>query len=45
MLDILFHKSSYDLYFWASDPLIETFYQNLSIKESKAQKQGPQELS
>ena len=48
--DILFssnhniHKSSYGLCFWASDPLIERFQQNLSIKGSEAQKQRPYEL-
>ena len=45
-LDILFssnhniHKYSHGLCFWASDPLIEKFYRNLSIKESEAQKKG-----
>ena len=49
-LDILFsskhniHKSSCGLCFQASDPLIERFYQNLSIKGSEAQKQRPYEL-
>ena len=33
------HKSSCDLGFWASDPLIERFQQNLSIKGAEAQKQ------
>ena len=43
-LDILFssnhniHKNSCNLCFWASDPLIDRFYQNLSIKGSEAQK-------
>ena len=47
-LDILFssnhniHKSSYG--FWASDPLIDRFYYNLSIKRSEGQKQRPNEL-
>ena len=49
-LDILFssnhniHKSSHGLCFWASDPLIDKFYKNLSIKGSEAQKQRPDEL-
>ena len=49
-LDILFllnhniHKSSHGLCFWASDPLIDKFYKNLSIKGSEAQKQRPYEL-
>ena len=49
-LDILFlsnhniHKSSLGLCFWASEPLIERFYFNISIKESEAQKQRPCEL-
>ena len=49
-LDILFssnhniHKSSYGLCFWASDPFIDTFYYNLSIKGSEAQNQRPHEL-
>ena len=49
-LDILFssnhniHKSSCGLCFWASDPLIDRFYQNLSIKGSEAKKQRPHEL-
>ena len=34
-----FHQS-----FWASDPLIDRFYSNLSIKGSEAQKQRPHEL-
>ena len=43
-LDILFssnhniHKSSCGLCFWASDPLIDRFYLNLSIKGSEAKK-------
>ena len=50
ILDVLFlsnhkiHKSSCGLCFWASDPLIERFSKNLSIKGSKAQKQMPYEL-
>ena len=49
-LDILFssnhniHKSSYDLYFWATDPLFDKFYKNCSIKGSEAEKQRPNEL-
>ena len=49
-LDILFlsnhniHKSSYVLYFWTSDPLIDGFYYNISIKVPEAQKQRPHEL-
>ena len=49
-LDILFssnhniHKSSCDLCFWASDPLIDRFYKNLSIKGSEVQKQKPHEF-
>ena len=49
-LDILFslnhniHKSLHGLCFWASDPLIDEFYKNLSIKGSEAQKQKPHEL-
>ena len=38
------HKSSYDLCFWATDPLIDRFYWNLSIKGSEVQKQRPHEL-
>ena len=38
------HKSSCGLCFWASDPLIDGFLLNISIKESEAQKQRPQEL-
>ena len=43
-LDILFssnhnnHKSSCGLCLWASDPSIDRFYQNLSIKGSEAPK-------
>ena len=50
MLDILFslncniHKSSHGLSFWASNPLIDKFYLDLSIKGSDAQKQRPHEL-
>ena len=50
ILDILFssnhniHKSLHGLYSWASDPLIDKFYQNLSIKGSEAQKQRSDEL-
>ena len=53
-LDILFssnrniHKSSRGVCFWASDPLINRFYWNLSIKGSEAlseaQKQRPYKL-
>ena len=49
-LDILFssnhniHKSSNGHRFWASDPLIERFQENLSSKGSEAQKQRPYEL-
>ena len=49
-LDILFssnhniHKSSSGLCFWASDPLIDKSYKNLSIKGSEAQKQRPHKL-
>ena len=49
-LDILFpsnrniHKSSCGLCFWASVPLIDRFYWNLSIKGSEAGKQRPHEL-
>ena len=49
-LDILFpsndiiHKSLCGLCFLASDPLIDKFYKNLSIKGSEAQKQRPEEL-
>ena len=48
--DILFpsncniHKRSCGLCFWASDPLIDRFYYNLSMKESEAQKQWPDKL-
>ena len=38
------HKSSCGLCFWASDPLINRFYKNLSIKGSETQKQRPSEL-
>ena len=47
ILDILFlsnhniHKSLHGICFWASDPLIDKFYKNLSIKGSEAQKQRP----
>ena len=50
ILDILFssncniHKSSYGLCFWASDPVIDRFYKNPSIKVSEAQKQRPYQL-
>ena len=49
-LDILFssnhnnHKSSCGLCLWASDPSIDRFYQNLSIKGSEAQEQRSYEL-
>ena len=44
-IDILFssnhniHKSLSGHCFWATDPLIDRFYENLSIKGSEAQKQ------
>ena len=44
VLDILFssnhniHKSLYGLCFWASDPLIDKYFYDLSIKGSEAQK-------
>ena len=44
LLDILFssnhniHKSLHGLCFWASDPLIDKFYKNHTIKGSEAQK-------
>ena len=50
MLDILFssnhniHKSLSGHCFWASDPLINGFYYNLSIKWPEVQKQRPHEL-
>ena len=50
-VDILFssnhsiHKSSYDIGLWASDPLIDRFLENLSIKGSKAKKQRLNKLS
>ena len=40
---IIFIKVGVGLCFWASDPLIDIFYYNLSIKGSKAQKQRPHE--
>ena len=46
ILDIIFssnhniHKSSCGLCFWASDPLIDRFYLDLSIIGSEAQKQS-----
>ena len=49
-LDILFssnhnsHNSSSILHFWASDPLIDTFYKYLSIKGSEARKQRPHDF-
>ena len=49
-LDILFssnhnsHNSLSILCFWASDPLIDTFYKYLSIKGSEARKQRPHKL-
>ena len=49
-LDILFpsnhniHKSLCGLCFWASDPVIDRFFKNISIKGSEAQKQRPHEL-
>ena len=50
ILDILFpsnhiiHKSSCGLCLWASDPIIDKFYYNPSIKGSEAQKQRPNKL-
>ena len=38
------HKSLYGLCFWVSDPLINRFYYDLSIKGSEAQKQRPGEV-
>ena len=38
------HQSSCGLCFWAPDPLIDRFYQNLSIKGSDVNKQRPQKL-
>ena len=38
------HKSLHGLFFWASDPLIDRFFKNLSIKESEDQKHRPHEL-
>ena len=38
------HKSSHGLCFWTSDPLIDKFYKNLSIKGSEVQKQRPDML-
>ena len=38
------HKSLCGLCFWASDPLIDRFYYNISIKVPEAQKQRPHEL-
>ena len=38
------HKSSYGLYFWPLNPLLDRFYYYLSIKGSGAQKQSPHEL-
>ena len=38
------NKGLCGLCFWASDPLIDRFYKNLSIKESEAQKQRWHEL-
>ena len=49
-LDILFpsnhniHKSLHGLFWGASDPLIERFYKNLSIKGPEAQKQSLHQL-
>ena len=49
-LDILFlsngniHKTLCGLCFWASEPLIDRFYKNLSIIGSEAQKQRQHEL-
>ena len=49
-LNILFpsnhniHKISCGHWFWASDPLINRTYKNLSIKGSEAQKQIPYKL-
>ena len=38
------HKSLHSLCFWASDPLIDRFYKNLSIIGSEAQKEWQYEL-
>ena len=38
------HKSLCGLCFWASDPWIDRFWKNLSIKGTKAQKQRPRKL-
>ena len=38
------HKSLCSYCFWASDPLIDRFYWNLSIKGSEAPKQKPHKL-
>ena len=49
-LDIFFssnhniYRSLHGLCFWASDPLIDKHYSNLSIKGSEAKKQRPYEL-
>ena len=50
MLDIFF-SSNHNIYnsssghcFWASDPLIDGFYLNVSIKWSEGQKQRSDEL-
>ena len=40
---IMFIKVGVGLCFWASDPLIDIFYYNLSIKGSEAQKERPHE--
>ena len=39
-----FIKIRMAFYFWASDPLIDKFYKNLSIKGSEAGKQRPHEF-
>ena len=38
------HKCSCGICFWASDPLIDRFYKNLSIKAYEALKQRPHKL-
>ena len=38
------HKSLYGLCFWASDNLIDRFYENLWIEGSEPTKQRPHEI-
>ena len=38
------HKRSCGICFWASDPLIDRSYKNLSIKGFEAQKQRPHKV-